>query len=102
MQAPAGAGGVAVNGPKPVQLVYPPFLAAKRLPQVTRLVKASENLLSPFSFNPFAQGFERQRETFFCDNGDNAKSAGESRNRSSSTRLKPSRFLPWPTARQKG
>jgi len=74
VQAPEGGAPVAANGPKPVELVDSPSLAAaKRAPPVTNLVKASENLLSPYSFDPMGQGFERQRETFFCDNGDDPK-----------------------------
>ena len=42
------------------------------LPPVTKLVKASENLLSPYKFEPWGQGFERHREAFVCDNGDDA------------------------------
>jgi TolB-like protein len=74
VEAPSGGVRVATNGPQPVELVDSPTLAAaKRAPPVTKLVKASENLLSPYAFDPMGQGFERQRETFFCDNGDDAK-----------------------------
>ena len=74
VEAPAGSRHVATNGPKPVELVESPSLAAaRRIPPVTRLVKAGENLLSPYSFDPMGKGFEREREAFFCDNGDDLK-----------------------------
>jgi TolB-like protein len=76
VEPPGGGAAVATNGPQPVELVDSPSLAAaKRAPPVTKLVKASENLLSPYGFDAFDQGFERQRETFLCDNGSDAKVA---------------------------
>ena len=83
---PADGAPVATSGPKPLELVdmsgspspepakSPP--PAKLPPPVTQLVKASDNRFDPFAFNGYEQGFERQREAFFCDNnGADAKAA---------------------------
>ena len=38
-------------------------------PPPVRLVKTSENLVSPDQFTPFEKGGQRQGELFLCDNG---------------------------------
>ena len=73
VQPPAGSSPVATNGAKPVELVDLPSPAAGPGVAVAKLTMAGGNLLKPDGFRGHVAGFRREGDTFFCDNGGNAK-----------------------------